>query len=122
MKSYIFTTIFAVLLAAGSQAQEHLTTVIAGATLIDGTGTPPVADAVVIIRAGRIAKVGTSSSVRIPRDARVINAAGMFLLPGLIDTHVHLEMVGLSDIGGLPARWNTPRRIRDPWQRTPHSI
>ncbi len=113
MKSYIFTTIFAVLLAAGSQAQEHLTTVIAGATLIDGTGTPPVADAVVIIRAGRIAKVGTSSSVRIPRDARVINAAGMFLLPGLIDTHVHLEMVGLSDIGGLPARWNTPRRIRD---------
>ena len=75
--------------------------------------TLPIPDAVVIIQGDKITKVGTSSSVTIPQGARVINARGKFVLPGLIDTHVHLEMVGLSDIGELPAEWNTPSGLRD---------
>ena len=113
MKSFVFTTGLLLLLAGRWLAQTPPTTVISGATLIDGTGTPPVPDAVVIIQGDRITRVGTSSSVNIPPGARVINAAGKFLLPGLIDTHVHLQMVGLSDIGELPARWNAPGNTRD---------
>jgi imidazolonepropionase-like amidohydrolase len=113
MKSFILTTILSSLLVAGSFAQRQPTTVISGATLIDGTGTAPVPNAVVIIQADRIINVGTSSSIRIPREARVINAVGKFLLPGFIDTHVHLETVGLSDIGEIPAEWNTPGKTRD---------
>ncbi len=113
MKSSVLAAICSVLLVAGSSAQHQPTTVIFGATLIDGTGAPPMPNAIIIIRADRIADVGTSSTVSIPTGARVIDARGKFLLPGLIDTHVHLEAVGLSDIGEIPPEWSTPGKIRD---------
>ena len=64
---------------------------IVGATLIDGTGAPPVENTVVIIRGDRIEAVGASSSLSPPPDVRTIDAAGRFLLPGLIDAHVHVS-------------------------------
>jgi imidazolonepropionase-like amidohydrolase len=64
--------------------------VVRGATLIDGTGRPPVRDAVVVIRDGRITDVGPSARVRTPSGARVVDAAGGFLLPGFIDAHAHV--------------------------------
>ncbi len=108
----IILFVFAVLLSAGSLAQEAVT-VISGATLIDGSGSAPLPNAVVIIRGDRIAEVGPSSSINVPEGARIINAAGKFLMPGLIDTHIHLEEVGLSDIGELPAEWNTMAGLRE---------
>lgn len=47
-------------------------------------------DMTIIIAGGRIAVVGKSTTVKIPRRSRVINAAGKFLIPGLWDMHVHL--------------------------------
>ncbi len=88
-------------------------TVISGGTLIDGTGRPPLPDVTVIIEGERIREVGPSSSINIPGGARIIDASGKFVLPGLIDTHVHLEMVGLSDIGDLPAEWSAPAKLRE---------
>jgi len=66
------------------------TTAIVGATLIDGTGATPTPDAAVVVEGGRIAGVGARSEVRIPEGAQVIDASGRFLLPGLIDAHVHV--------------------------------
>jgi imidazolonepropionase-like amidohydrolase len=67
--------------------------VISGATLIDGLGGAPVADAVVVIEGGRIKAVGPRDKIVIPRGATVIDAHGKFLLPGLWDMHAHFEQV-----------------------------
>ncbi len=63
---------------------------ITNARLIDGTGAEPVVDATLIIRDKCIEAVGPSGEVTAPDDARVIDASGMTLLPGLIDTHMHV--------------------------------
>ena len=62
---------------------------IVGATLIDGTGAAPVADAVVVIENGRIQAVGPRASTEVPDGAEVIEAAGQTVMPGLVDTHAH---------------------------------
>ena len=66
---------------------------ITGVTLIDGKGGEPVPDAVVTIEGDRITAVGTRQTVTIPKRARVIDAKGKFLLPGLWDMHAHFEQV-----------------------------
>ncbi len=58
-------------------------------TLIDGTGANPVADAVVLIRDGRIAAAGSRLAVPVPADAQRVDVAGGYILPGFINTHVH---------------------------------
>jgi len=65
--------------------------VIVGGTLIDGTGRPPLADAVVIFQGGRIREVGRRGEVSVPPSAEVIDAKGKTILPGLIDGHCHLR-------------------------------
>src|ERR1051326_4605344 len=64
---------------------------ITGATLVDGRGGPPVTDAVVVVKGERIAAVGTRTSVSIPAGAEVVDAKGLTLLPGLIDSHFHID-------------------------------
>ncbi len=84
---------------------------IAGATLIDGSGSPPVEDAAVLINdAGRIEVVGHREEIVPPPDAEVIQATGMTLLPGLIDCHDHLS----SFTYDLADRWgySEPRSLR----------
>lgn len=66
---------------------------IVGATIIDGAGKPSIQDGVVVIRDGRFVSVGTREKVKIPADARRIDARGKWLVPGLIDMHVHLDEV-----------------------------
>jgi imidazolonepropionase-like amidohydrolase len=59
-------------------------------TLLDGTGSPPVRDAFVEIEDGRIARVGMASSYRTNADDEIVDLAGRWIVPGYIDTHVHL--------------------------------
>jgi imidazolonepropionase-like amidohydrolase len=70
------------------------TLAISGATLIDGNGGQPVPDAVVLVSDGRIVSAGPRAGVEIPAAATVIDAKGKFVLPGLIDTNVHLSLYG----------------------------
>jgi len=63
--------------------------VITGARLIDGTGSPPVKDAVIVIMRGKFASVGTKGEVSVPKNAEVIDVKGKTVIPGLIDAHVH---------------------------------
>ncbi|MDX2059631.1 MAG: amidohydrolase family protein [Gemmatimonadales bacterium] len=58
--------------------------------LIDGRGGPPIENATVVVREGRIAAVGPAAEVKVPAGARVIEGRGMSLLPGLADMHTHL--------------------------------
>ena len=67
-------------------------TAITGPAVIDGTGRAPIKDAVVLIEDNRIAAVGTRADVPIPAGARRIDAAGKFVIPGLMDANVHLML------------------------------
>lgn len=102
-------------LAAGpkhSQAPSGVI-VIRGATLIDGTGAPPVPDAVIVIEGERIRAVGTSKTLAFPKRAHVIEARGKYVVPGLIDCHCHLEGIGLGDSAELPAEWQKPEKRKE---------
>ena len=67
--------------AQGTQPRASLA--IAGGTLIDGNGGTPVADSVVLIDGNTIAAVGRRGEIAIPASARVVNASGKFVVPGL---------------------------------------
>ncbi|MFT4052877.1 MAG: amidohydrolase family protein [Novosphingobium sp.] len=76
--------------------------VITGATMLDGKGAR-VPDAVVVIRGDRIVAAGRAGSVAMPPDvARTVDARGLFLMPGLIDLHVHLTSQRGADFGRYP--------------------
>ncbi len=72
--------------AAGVLAFEN-------ATLIDGTGAPPVSGATVLVSGERIVAAGPGSSVAVPPGATVMDATGRTLLPGLWDMHAHFQQV-----------------------------
>lgn len=65
--------------------------VLEGGTLIDGTGRPPMADAMVVVEGTRITAVGRRGALRRPAGATVIDTTGRTILPGLVDGHVHLR-------------------------------
>ncbi|MEA3033015.1 MAG: hypothetical protein QOH86_1031 [Sphingomonadales bacterium] len=67
-------------------------TIYRHAVLIDGTGAPPRPDMAVVIEGERIASVLPDRSLTRRRldGARIVDLAGRYLLPGLIDSHVHL--------------------------------
>jgi imidazolonepropionase-like amidohydrolase len=66
------------------------TIAIVGANLWDGTGRAPVPNAVTLVRSDRILCAGAAGECLVPPRARVIDARGQWLIPGLIDSHVHL--------------------------------
>ena len=70
---------------------------LVGATLVDGTGGPPVADAVVVLRDGRIECAGARDACPVPADAGRVELTGSWITPGLIDTHVHFSQTGWAD-------------------------
>jgi imidazolonepropionase-like amidohydrolase len=64
---------------------------IVGARLVDGTGAPPLDDAVVVVEGDRIRAAGARAQVRVPPGATVIQGAGKVLIPGLVDVHCHIN-------------------------------
>ena len=71
-----------------------MTRVLTGATLVDGTGAAPVADAAVVIDGDRITAAGARGALSWQQDAEVIDVRGRTLIPGLIDAHDHLASHG----------------------------
>jgi imidazolonepropionase-like amidohydrolase len=63
--------------------------VIEGATIIDGTGSGPQEGWTLVLADGRIQDIGPAGQVSRPDRARVIDARGKFIIPGLTDAHVH---------------------------------
>src|SRR5271157_5633903 len=87
---------------------------IKNATLIDGSGRDPTANALIVVEGKRIAHVGSADlSLRpqTPEDT-VIDAAGKFILPGLIDAHCHISL----HQGALPgARYTSSAEFCTLW-------
>src|SRR5207253_660765 len=63
----------------------------------NGRDAGSLRDAVVVLRDGRIACAGSRAACPVPADADSVNAAGKWIIPGLIDTHVHFSQTGWVD-------------------------
>ena len=92
--------IAAVLFCAPAYAQQPKTTVLVGGMLINGLSVPPLHNAAVIIQGDRIVQVGPAADVKIPPGATVIDTSGQTMMPGLIEAHAHLMLLGYADEGG----------------------
>jgi Tol biopolymer transport system component len=69
---------------------EAASWVLRGATLVTMRGDEVIADADLLVRGNRIAALGPRGQVAVPGDARVVDASGRFVVPGLIDAHMHV--------------------------------
>jgi len=77
-------------LLLGCKQTRHDGVALVGATLIDGSGGPPVPDAAVVVRGGRIESIGLRSAFQLPKRTREVDVSGQWIIPGLIDSHVHM--------------------------------
>jgi imidazolonepropionase-like amidohydrolase len=104
-------------LAMAPKAPPYLPDVpiaIVGGLLIDATGAPPRHDQTVLIEGERITAVGPIEQVRVPAGAEIIDASGMTVMPGLINSNQHIQLNPLypSPVANLPlanikARWES---------------
>jgi imidazolonepropionase-like amidohydrolase len=81
--------ILAGLLLPGCQPEPDGLALV-GATLIDGTGGPPLPDAAVVIRGGKIESVGSRVAFELPQRTTEMDISGRWIIPGLIDAHTHV--------------------------------
>src|SRR5215471_17220920 len=98
ISSVLLCLFLASIVFAQQQAPQGLV-VIQGATVITATGRPSIRNAAIVVEGGRIRDVGPRNEVRVPNNAQVIDARGKWIIPGLIDAHVHF-----SQSGGLYTR------------------
>jgi imidazolonepropionase-like amidohydrolase len=116
----VFTAVIFFSCCASLAAQTRALAILGG-TLIDGTGKPPLQDAAIVVRDGRIAEVGRRAEVPIPQGAEVIDAKGKAILPGLIDGHCHYRdwmgevylafgVTTCPDISNNPTEWILAQR------------
>lgn len=91
--------IFSFIFAGQTEEEEEppKSLVIVGARLIDGTGSPPVEDAVIVITDGKFTDVGVKGKVTIPESAEVMDVNGKTVIPGLIDGHIHISSFAPSE-------------------------
>jgi imidazolonepropionase-like amidohydrolase len=85
-----------VLLSADALHAQDLQAIVGG-TLIDGTDASAVTDAVILVRGELIECAGSRADCRIPARARRLEARGTWVIPGLIDAHVHFSQTGWFD-------------------------
>ncbi len=105
--NWTFVSTALLLLAAGCADSPDAVAYV-GATLIDGTGASPVTDAVLLVEEGRVAAVGSSDEVQIPRGAAEVDLSGRFIMPGLVDAHVHV-----GDTRGLESGHYSEKNVLD---------
>jgi imidazolonepropionase-like amidohydrolase len=84
----------ALALAASPRAQAPKKLALVGGMLLTGYEMPPIHHAAVIVEGNKIVAAGPASEVKVPADATVVDTSGRTMLPGLIETHGHLIVLG----------------------------
>ncbi len=95
---------------AGEGLGPYHRLVIRGATLIDGTGAPPIGPVDIVIEQDRIARIQSVGYAHLPIKAQgrpaqgdyEIDAAGMYVLPGFINSHAHIADASQGKVGEVP--------------------
>jgi imidazolonepropionase-like amidohydrolase len=91
-------TVFVVLILTFSlalsvrAAENSPVTALVNASLVDLDGQAPIESAVVLVEGDKITAVGDSAGVSVPDNARIIDLKGLWLIPGLLNMHVHLGL------------------------------
>lgn len=86
-----------VIVLISCDTQDSTVTVIRGATLIDGTGSAPIDNSLVVVEGEEIICAGAQDECTIPLGAEVVEARGKYVLPGLVDAHMHFFQTGFFD-------------------------
>jgi imidazolonepropionase-like amidohydrolase len=86
----------ALALAACSPPTKDRTALV-GVNVFDGTGGPTLEDQVIVVRGTKIETIAPRAGFSIPKSAEVVDLKGKWVIPGLIDAHVHVD------------RWSLPR-------------
>ncbi len=81
-----------VVLASAGRPIAAQNLAVTGATIIDGTGRAPIADGVIVIRNGKVTAVGPAATVAIPGDVTRVDARGKWVIPGMMDANLHLDL------------------------------
>ena len=63
---------------------------IIGSTIINGTGSEPLRNGIILIQDGKILEVGKADQIKLGPDVERIDVTGKFTMPGIIDSHVHV--------------------------------
>jgi imidazolonepropionase-like amidohydrolase len=100
--------------AVRAQAPRHLALV--GGMLLDGYETPPIHHAAIVIEGNKIVQVGPATEVKIPSDATVIDTSGRTMMPGMMETHAHLAILGHGEYGRWFA-WLNEHKVQIPAER-----
>jgi hypothetical protein len=79
---------------AAPHAQAPKRVALVGGMLLTGYEIPPIHHAAVVIEGSKIVAAGPASEVKIPADATIVDTSGRAMLPGLIETHGHLVVLG----------------------------
>lgn len=90
-------TLISYLISIVAISQQNPVKALVGGTLIDGFGSTPIPNSVILIEGEKIKEVGTIGTITIPGNAEIISTEGMTILPGLWDMHVHTMINGHSD-------------------------
>jgi len=85
------------------------TTVLKNVTVIDGTGAAPQPNSAIVMTDGKIAWVGPVSALKAPAGATVKDLSGKFVMPGIIDSHVHIGM--MHDVT-QDEKYETPENVQ----------
>ncbi len=115
----------AVILSTPVFAQEFLA--IKSVNLIDGRTGTTNKNMTIILRGNRIISVGKANTIKIPPDAKVVDGAGRWAIPGLIDVHSHSKSrqvlqralsLGVTTIHSMPSRPDTTLEL-ELWSSAP---
>ena len=89
-----FSVVLLFFLAISAQAADATAaTAIVGGTVVDLEGKAPIENAVILVEGERIVAIGAAGNVEIPDGAVQIDAKGTWLIPGLMNMHVHLGLI-----------------------------
>ena len=125
-KALIFAAVLVVAALQFVQARQSTqpkSLVLTHVTVIDATGAPARREMTVVITGDRITELGPARKVRILKGARVVDATGKFLIPGLWDMHVHwfgfdksyLRLFIANGVMGVRVMWGAP--VHFEWRR-----
>jgi imidazolonepropionase-like amidohydrolase len=101
---------------------------LTGGRVVDATGAPPIENATVLVRGGRIARVGPRGAVTVPRGVPVVDVSGQTVLPGLWDMHAHVGQPewgpvylasGVTTARDMGGEFDIVTALRDAWARGP---
>ncbi len=97
MKLKIFFSTCLLFISSINYSQTKPLKALIGGTLIDGYGSDPIENSIIIIEGELIKEVGVVGQLEIPKNAKIISTEGMTVLPGLWDMHVHTMINGHAD-------------------------